>query len=152
MKVVALNGKSKDVEPMSISTLRRLVLELQVRQPITDRFEAAWRQTFSGKSVWYSSQKEHWAGWLFHYEGPGYYNRKGWDRTAEFIYNHINCPPMVLWLAESSGVDARLVRKARESAEAAGSAHPAMCAAIRREIPWPIVEECLLNFSKTKRA
>ena len=41
--------------------------------------------------TWYRSQEEHWRGWLADYDGPGYYNRKDCNRSAEFVYNHINC-------------------------------------------------------------
>ena len=41
-------------------------------------------------------------GWLLEYEGSAYYGRKNLHRAAEFIYNHIVCQPMLLWLAEAS--------------------------------------------------
>lgn len=132
--------RSEMETPMSIVTLRRLVLDLDARQPVTDRYE---NREPGERSVWYSSQKEHWAGWLFHYEGPGYYGRKTWNRTAEFVYNHFNCPPGVLWLAEASGVNRKFITKAARSARASGPAFPSICAAIRREVPWALVEAAL---------
>ncbi len=36
------------------------------------------------RTSWYETQQEHLLGWLREYEGPGYYNRAKWDRTAEF--------------------------------------------------------------------
>lgn len=128
--------------PMSIRDLRQTILDKPSSQPITDRFERdAKVGAYSGRA-WYSSQKEHWLGWLFHYEGPGFYGRQSWDRTAEFVYNHINCAPMLLWMAEASGVNMRLVRKASRSI-VPGTSGPTQCAAIRRVVLWELVEAAL---------
>ena len=50
--------------------------------------------------------KDHWVGWLREYTGPGYYGRKNPDRDARFIYNHLNSPPMPIWLAVVSTLSA----------------------------------------------
>lgn len=49
---------------------------------------------------WYTTQKQHWLGWLSHYHGPGAYGRKPGlpKRAARFASNHIVCAPMLLWL------------------------------------------------------
>lgn len=60
-----------------------------------------------GSRSYHATQKGHWDAWLGPYNGPGYYGRKAWNRSAEFVYNHINCPPMVLWLGEAAGVPKR---------------------------------------------
>jgi len=75
------------------------------------------------------------------YGGPGYYERKNWNRDAEFVYNHIVCPPMVLWLGEASGISPILVRKAKKAALSAKPTLPAQSAAIRRVISWVSIEE-----------
>lgn len=41
-----------------------------------------------------------------------YYGRKEKHPSAEFAYNHIICPPMVLWLGEASGVPKREILNA----------------------------------------
>jgi len=47
------------------------------------------RGIWSANGVWYTSQKEHWLGWLSEYNGPGAYDRKIWrGRSAKFAYNH----------------------------------------------------------------
>jgi hypothetical protein len=52
--------------------------------------------------VWYESQKEHWVGWLFHYNSPGAYGRKVVEgRNAKFVYNHVVCPELLLYLCPS---------------------------------------------------
>ena len=89
--------------------------------------------------TWYRSQEEHWRGWLKGYRGPGYYNRKDGDRTAEFVYNHLNCSSMLLWLAEASGVPKARVVKAK-AARSASQNPSARSAAVRKIIPWEMVE------------
>jgi len=102
------------------------------------------RRLNDGKRVWYKSQKEHWRGWLLEYDGPGAYGRKTWNgRSAEYVYNHINCAPMVLWLGDACGVSRSKMKAAVRAAPKAGSNSSAQCAAIRREVPWTLIEECL---------
>lgn len=83
--------------------------------------------TWSRAGAWYKTQKEHWLGWLAEYRGPGYYGRKNSHRSAEFVYNHIVCPPMVLWLAEASGIPKPMVAKAAQAALSARSTLAARC-------------------------
>jgi len=96
-----------------------------------------------GRFIWYKSQKEHWLGWLKDYKGKGYYKRTNWKRNAEFIYNHLQCSPMLLWLGEALGVPDLLLHKASEAAKKAGKNDASQCAALRREIPWNIIEEAM---------
>ncbi len=77
-------------------------------------------QVWDKRDVWYSSQKEHWLGWLRQYDGPGYYGRKNPQRSAEFVYNHIGCPPMLLWLGEACRIPRQRVMEAKRAALAAG--------------------------------
>jgi hypothetical protein len=102
------------------------------------------RGVWTDEGVWYTSQKEHWRGWLSEYGGPGAYGRKSWKgRSAEFVYNHIGCPPMLLWLAEAAGVSKTKVLAAKRSALAARGKRATHCAKIRTAIPWPVIEEQL---------
>ena len=127
---------------MTPRVLASKIAKLPATLPVTSAFEGDLRKlrTWGGASVWYSTQKEHWLGWLKEYSGPGYYGRKDWNRDAEFVYNHIVCPPMVLWLGEASGISAALVRKARLAALHAKPNLSAHAAAIRRVIPWGLIE------------
>jgi len=136
---------------MTPRALRRWLFKLPATPPITTAFEGALEDvsTWNRKNVWYSSQKEHWLGWLGGYEGPGFYNRKDWDRTAEYAYNHIVCPPMVLWLGEASGVPAAKVRAAKRAALAAKPSLSSKAAAIRRVIPWASIEVALASSVRT---
>jgi hypothetical protein len=60
-------------------------------------------------------------------------------RAAEFVYNHTNCPPMLLWLAEAAGVSKRDVLAAMRIALLARRNRGTHCAVIRRAIPWSII-------------
>jgi hypothetical protein len=97
------------------------------------------------RDVWYESQKEHWIGWLFHYNSPGAYGRKVIrGRDAKFVYNHIVCPGLLTYLAHASGVSTPLVREAK-SIEKSGNTEMQRAGAIRRIIPWSVVSKALAD-------
>ena len=108
---------------------------------MTAEFERALtkRGIWSRSRASYTSQKGHWLGWLSEYHGPGYYGRKNSRRSAEFVYNHIVCPPMVLWLAEASGMPKARVAEATQAALSARPQLQAQSAAIRKCIPWEMI-------------
>lgn len=86
--------------------------------------------------VWYTTQKQHWLGWLGEYGGPGAYGRiSGQNRDAKFVYNHVVCPEMLLWLIEAAGVRRELVDAARAACQA-GTTQMQKSGAIRRHVPW----------------
>lgn len=131
--------------------LRRVIARLSPASPITDRFSAKWRRLGSRggfqkerKTVWYRTQHEHWLGWLGEYAGPGAYGRKDHDRSAEFAYNHIVNPQMLVYLAEAAGIRRGLVLKAVRAALANWATMTAMSSAIRQTIPWAVVEGALV--------
>ena len=97
------------------------------------------------RDPWYKSQKEHWLGWLGEYDGPGFYERKTHaGRDANYIYNHIMCSPMLLYLPEALGVSTVLIKKAYD--EVIKTNDPKMakqCAIIRSIIPFEVVKEYL---------
>ena len=89
----------------------------------------------SQPGVWYRTQKEHWLGWLGEYHGPGAYGRApSEERDARFVYNHIVCPEMLLWLIEASGGEPEPRRGSATRcrdwryADAAVGSHPTVCA------------------------
>ncbi len=130
--------------------LRRIIGKLSPSSPITDRFSANWRSGArrgegqqEQSKVWYRTQHEHWMGWLDAYRGPGAYNRKDHRRTAEFVYNHIVNPQMLIYLAEASRLPRPIVHRAAREAFAHSSTMASMSAAIRRTVPWSVIEEAL---------
>ena len=126
--------------------LRRKILPLRSKLPITAAFERALtkRGTWTNEGVWYTSQKQHWIGWLGEYNGPGFYGRKATaGRSAEFVYRHVVCPPMLIWLAEATGVNHSIVMAAKRAALAAKRSLASKCAAIRKVIPWQLIEDRL---------
>jgi hypothetical protein len=129
--------------------LRAAIEQLSPSHPITDRFSARWRALEKAKGpqqeqkeVWYKTQHEHWLGWLGAYQGPGAYDREDWERTSEFVYNHIVNPQMLIFLAEPTGIDSALVESAVEAALSKRTMM-AMSGAIRRILPWRMVEPAL---------
>jgi hypothetical protein len=135
---------------MSPQTLRRRIRNLPARPRLTTELEHVLRGN-QPRTVWYKSQKQHWLGWLRGYDGPGAYGRKDWHRSAEFVYNHICCPPMVLWLGDASGVPKATVANAKAAVLRASPNLSAQCAAIRRNIPWTEIEKRLrtTRYSRT---
>jgi hypothetical protein len=127
---------------MTPHRLAAKIRKLRARLPMTTEFERVLvrRGIWSNSRVWYTSQKEHWLGWLSEYRGSGYYGREHSHRSAEFVYNHIVCPPMVLWLAEASGIPKVKVAEAQRTALSAKPHLPAQSAAIRKIIPWRMIE------------
>ncbi len=96
-------------------------------------------------NAWYESQKEHWVGWFFHYNSSGAYGRKVTNgRDAKFVYNHVVCPGLLAYLADASGVSRGLVRRAKQIAVAPGT-EMERAGAIRRVIPWHMVQSALLQ-------
>ncbi|GAA2182272.1 hypothetical protein GCM10009785_20710 [Brooklawnia cerclae] len=92
---------------------------------------------------WYRSQKEHVTGWLNELDGPGAYNRKSRGLNARHFWNHFQCAPGLLWVAEALGEDVTVVRQASEAAQHEERA-AARCAAVRKVIPWARVVELVL--------
>ena len=93
--------------------------------------------------VWYLTQREHWLGWLKYYNTKGAYDRiPGLNRDARYAYNHVVCPPMLLWLASAAGVKMSLMRAAKREA-ATLERMRAQAGAIRRHVPWEVVAEAL---------
>ncbi|MFT3730799.1 MAG: hypothetical protein QM780_05130 [Hyphomicrobium sp.] len=126
---------------MTPQQLIRKIKALPERAPHTEALERWLRRG----PVWYSSQKEHWLGWLSHYGGPGAYGRKVFDHDAAFAYNHCGCPPMALWLGEASGVDQEIVRRAGRAAVKMNGTFSAKCGIIRHHVPWHEIEARLLG-------
>jgi hypothetical protein len=118
-------------KPIGIEELLRVIGRLPADKPIDN------------PRVWYRTQKEHWIGWLEQYDGPGAYGRKiGIKRDARFAYNHIVCPPMLLWLAQASAVPSDLVRAALDESAKAPTLHQ-KSATIRRYVPWDMMAKAL---------
>ncbi len=91
----------------------------------------------------YTTQKDHWLGWLEPAAGTGSYPRKtGSDRDARDVYNRIVEPKLLVWLISVAGVEADLIRRTNSEAEAA-STLAGKSAAIRRHVPWRIIAEAL---------
>jgi hypothetical protein len=92
---------------------------------------------------WYTTQKEHWLGWLGEYHSPGAYGRKSdAKRDASYAYNHIVEAKMLLWLIEAAGVRRELVSAARRACIVASSLQQ-KSAVIRKHVLWDEIETLL---------
>jgi hypothetical protein len=69
---------SREVElTMTPHKLASKIRKLRARVPITSEFERLLtrRGIWNSSRVWYTSQKQHWLGWLSEYREPGYYGQ-----------------------------------------------------------------------------
>lgn len=91
----------------------------------------------------YTTQREHWLGWLGVTAGTGSYERRTpAGRGAQYVYNHIVEPKMLLWLIAASGVDSELVRRGVHAAAAALTL-PGKSKAIRQAVSYSLVADAL---------
>lgn len=131
---------------MDAKGLRAVIEKLPKQGEYSQKLEAHPHLAIN-RDPWYKSQKEHWLGWLGDYDGPGFYQRKTHaGRDAKYIYNHIMCSPMLLYLPEALGVSIELIKKAY--GEVIKDNNPKMakqCAIIRSIIPFEVFEEHLMK-------
>ena len=127
---------------MTKRELRARISRLPPRAPRSDKFEKALaRRADRRPDGWFGRQKEHWLGWLDDYDGPGHYDRKNWDVSAEGVYNRVVNPSMLVWLADAAVVPTPMVTRAMKAAPAGGPTMMQQSGSIRRVIPWKMIEE-----------
>lgn len=88
--------------------------------------------------IWYTTQKQHWLGWLAEYNGPGAYSRKNWDRDACFAYNHVVNPGMLLYLIKAIPMAPEIITAA-EAASQQSQSMMAQSGSIRKVVPWEMI-------------
>jgi hypothetical protein len=84
----------------------------------------------------YDTHKDHWVGWLGAYNGPGYYSRSNWERDARYVYQHLNCGPMIVWLNEAAGERQTTIRAAIAAMLRAGPRAQTEAKVVRSFLPW----------------
>lgn len=93
----------------------------------------------------YSTQKEHWLGWLNVNSTTGSFRRRsGNERGARYVYNQIGEPKMLIWLASSAGISNERLSAAIQAADDVTNLR-SKCGAIRRALPWNEVASALLR-------
>lgn len=123
---------------------RRRIARLEADTPRFRALEVALGEGVGFGQAWYSSQKEHWLGWLAEYDGQGAYGRKiDPSRDARFVYNHIQCAPMLFWRAEALGFPDDVLDDAFAAVIAAPKRNASQCAAFRRVLPWDRIDAVL---------
>lgn len=140
---------NKDIDkidtPKTFLRCIKSLRKLNIPVPITEGYEETLRNKGQHPNkTWYTSQGEHWQGWLSEYNGGGFYGRKNHKRTAEFVYNHIMCQPMLIWLAETASIDEKLINKAVEESLQSDK-YQEQCKMVRKVIGWSEVEKAILT-------
>jgi hypothetical protein len=136
--------------PLTRTALIGAIKKLPTGAAVTEGFEHKLRASGvlnDGRAE--RTQKEHWLGWLGEYNSSGAYNRQRWEENAraEQIYNRAVNPAMVLWLGEAAGVPEVTVKSAANAALKAPASLMSKAGAIRRVVPWALVEERLKTLS-----
>ena len=91
----------------------------------------------------YTTQKDHWLGWLNPAAGTGSYPRRtGANVAAKMVYNRIGEPKMLWWLASAAGVDQSLLDEAQRRVDAQ-TPLSSQCAEFRKLVPWRTLAESL---------
>lgn len=86
--------------------------------------------------IWYTTQKEHWLGWLGDYQSPGAYGRiPDANRDAKFAYNHVVNYQMLLWLIEAGDTNQEKLLAAQHAYKE-GTSMAGKSAIIRKHVPW----------------
>lgn len=133
--------------------LLRLIETLDEFAPMTSELERELGIGVGFGSAWYFSQKEHWLRRLSEHDTPGAYGRRpNSGRNCEFIYNRLQCPPMVFWLGEALELPIVSLKAAYVAAMNVREHHATQTAAIRREIPWSLIEYRVLQCSERNDA
>ncbi len=123
---------------MTVLQLLACVRRLDPKGPLTDELAKRLR----ARRKWYRNERQHWIGWLREYDGPGAYDRRDHARDARGVYQRIQCPTMLFWLAEAAGVPEARLRTAANAVCATDSG-PEQCGALRLVIPWTVIESRL---------
>ena len=113
--------------------------------PISDRLSAFLNQRKKvGQSEEAQKQtlKEGVLRWLREYHQPGYYKRKNPGKSAKYMYNHLQSPEAIIYLAEAAGVSAELLERAFQAAsDPLLLTKSSQSGAVRELIPWQAVEK-----------
>lgn len=90
--------------------------------------------------------KYRWLDWVSNYDRGRQKNT-----SARTIYNRVQQPRWIVWLAEASGINARLIRKATN--RVAGHVHrQTQAKEVRRILPWPLVARHLEQMRSSREA
>lgn len=115
---------------MTLLEFRAAIERLPTSTPIADMLHT------SG----YASHKDHWLNWLREYNGPGHYGRRDSGRTPAFVYKRLQCPEMIIWLAEAVGITENTIRTALTKCRSVRNSS-ARCGKLRMYISWGMISE-----------
>jgi len=132
---------------MTPRLLRAYIKPLPEILPLTTALEQATGVGVGFDGAWYRSQKEHWLGWVGEYYGPGAYGRTyAAQQNGRYIYNHIQCAPMLFWLAEALECESALLKAAYIDVTATNAKGARQCAALRDHLGWNKIEAAIADF------
>lgn len=136
---------------MDPQTLSAIISKLDPDVPLHKKLEVALRIGPQYGNAKYKNQKHHWLSWLATYDDPLCACRQYRSRTdAELVYNRLNCPPMVFWLAEALGAPQPALREAIDAALNAPKNQASQTASVRSCLPWSILKGLISAHSQRR--
>ncbi len=112
---------------ISIDQFRNVIKKLESDKPVIS------------SRVYYTTQKEHWLCFLYNYDFNQAYGRlQGMNRDAKFVYNHIVCPSMLVYLIKAVGFDSELIDQV-EKVNESGKTMMESSGKIRKIVPWSMI-------------
>lgn len=131
---------------MTPAELYAVIASLPAHTPLSEEFEESGRRSRARAGlppVWYNSQRQHLLGWVEEYNSAGAYGRSNYYGTARNIYQRLQSPGALIWLAEALGETAESLAQAIAAADAAGPRAASRCGAIRKVVPWNRIVELI---------
>lgn len=131
---------TKELSGASVEWLIRAIQKLPADEPV--------RRGTPGYNT-YTTQKDHWLGWLDPSADTGTYSRKSKPGSgARVVYNRIVEPKLLVWLITATKVPEDLIKNAITEADSVASL-ASKSAAIRKHVPWDVVARALKKYSDT---
>jgi len=95
--------------------------------------------------IWYWTQKEYWLGWLGDYHTARAYSRQtGIKRDSCFVYNHIVCPDMLMYLIKAIPLSSKIIDLTQHAYENMETLTE-KAGAIRKVVPWSMIYESFME-------
>ena len=80
----------------------------------------------------------------------GYGRTDAAQSKGRYIYNHIQCAPMLFWLAEALECESALLKAAYNDVTATNTKGARQCAALRDHLGWQKIEAAITDFEYSK--
>lgn len=137
---------------IDLHKLRRLVAGFPEEPERTSALERKIQIGAGFHNKWYSSQREHWLGWLSLKARENELDNKSFQPPR--IWSGLKCSPMLFWMAEVAGADGQTLDQLEAVSIAAAQIRPndgnPHGVEFRKILPWNDVEALLVSSEPQK--